>query len=376
MKIAIFTDSYLPYHSGVVRSIITFSRELRALGHKVYIFAPAYTTKQAPEEGVFRFISIKAPTYKEFALAIPLSSSVLRTLKNLQIEIIHVHSPFLLGRMGAWAARRLGLPLVFTYHTLYEYYVHYFPLAPNLLRRLVRRFTISFCNRCDLVIAPTRSIAGYLNNHGVKTRVDIIPTGIEIHSFQGDKLWLRQQFGIRPEEKILLYVGRLGKEKNLEFLLQAFQRIYSQNSLARLILVGGGPLKNFLEAEAVRLGINRALIFPGSFPWEMMPNIYAGADVFVFASVTETQGLVIAEAKAAGLPVVAVKAFGVADMVEDGEDGFLTPLDINSFVERVMVLLNKETLRQEMSRKAYLNAQKLAAPLVAAKLAAAYYELL
>ncbi|QGP93499.1 Alpha-monoglucosyldiacylglycerol synthase [Neomoorella glycerini] len=376
MHIGIFTDSYLPYTSGVVRSIVTFTNELRNLGHRVSIFAPSYG-KCRPEKDIYRFRSLKAPTFKEFALAIPVAPALPRALRELRIDLIHVHSPFLMGQLGARMARQLGLPLVATYHTLYEEYVHYFPLAPRLMRKAVRHYTVSFCNRCQLVITPTEVITAYLQENGVKVPVVSIPTGIELDRFQNlDPTWLRRYLQLPPEEVMLLHVGRLGKEKNITFILQAFALVHQQVPHTRLVLVGSGPLKETLQSQARSLGINQAVTFAGSFPFEQMPAVYAGADLFIFASVTETQGLVIAEAKAAGLPVVAVKAYGVEEMVVNGKDGFLTPLDINAFSVCVLQLVKDLSLRRRLGEQARHNAAGLAAAAMARRLEAQYQVLL
>ncbi|MDK2815394.1 MAG: 1,2-diacylglycerol 3-alpha-glucosyltransferase [Moorella sp. (in: firmicutes)] len=372
MHIGIFTDSYLPYTSGVVRSIVTFSNELRRLGHRVSIFAPSYGNSR-PEKDIYRFHSLRAPTFKEFALAIPVAPALPRVLRELRIDLIHVHSPFLMGQLGARMARQLGLPLVATYHTLYEEYVHYFPLAPRLMRKAVRHYTVSFCNRCQLVITPTEVITAYLRENGVKVPVVSIPTGIELDRFQNlDSTWLRKYLQLPPEEIILLHVGRLGKEKNITFILQAFAFVHQQVPDTRLVLVGSGPLKETLQSQARSLGINQAVTFAGSFPFEQMPAVYAGADLFIFASVTETQGLVIAEAKAAGLPVVAVKAYGVEEMVVNGKDGFLTSLDINTFSACVLQLVKDLSLRRQMGEQARQNAAAFAAAAMARRLEAQY----
>lgn len=372
MHIGIFTDSYLPYTSGVVRSIVTFSNELRRLGHRVSIFAPSYGNSR-PEKDIYRFHSLRAPTFKEFALAIPVAPALPRVLRELRIDLIHVHSPFLMGQLGARMARQLGLPLVATYHTLYEEYVHYFPLAPRLMRKAVRHYTVSFCNRCQLVITPTEVITAYLRENGVKVPVVSIPTGIELDRFQNlDSTWLRKYLQLPPEEIILLHVGRLGKEKNITFILQAFAFVHQQVPDTRLVLVGSGPLKETLQSQARSLGINQAVTFAGSFPFEQMPAVYAGADLFIFASVTETQGLVIAEAKAAGLPVVAVKAYGVEEMVVNEKDGFLTSLDINTFSACVLQLVKDLSLRRQMGEQARQNAVAFAAAAMARRLEAQY----
>lgn len=372
MKIAVFTDSYRPYRSGVVTSIETFKEELESLGHEIYVFAPAYPNQQK-EDKVFRFPSVPAPTNKDFTLAVPFHPALKEILDSWRPDIIHVHSPFLLGSLGARHARRMRVPLVFTFHTLYEEYVHYFPFAKKMARKVTRKLSKKFCNRCDLVVVPTKAIENYLFEIGVKAVIRVVPTGIKIENFSsGDRDWLRRRYGIPEREKILLFVGRLGQEKNIGFLLEAFFKLLVFYPEATLVLVGGGPEEKTLRSLTARVGYQNRVIFTGKIPKQEVPNFYAGADLFVFASVTETQGLVIAEAKAAGLPVVAVEAYGVKEMVVNGVDGFLTGLDRENFTAKILELLENERLRLEFSRRAKINAVQFSSRNCAKKLLEGY----
>ncbi|ACA59617.1 glycosyltransferase family 4 protein [Candidatus Desulforudis audaxviator] len=379
MRVAIFTDSYRPYTSGVVRSIETFSEELLALGHQVYIFAPRYGQVQSREETIFRFYSVPSPTNPDYNIAIPISLRLKATLKQLKVNIIHVHSPFMLGRLGARCARDLELPLVFTYHTLYDQYVHYIPVARNLTRKMTQKLSVQFCNRCDMVLVPTWVIGEYIRGLGVQVPVTKLPSGIKVEDFQqGDPQWLRERYGIGAEEKVLLFVGRLGQEKNIEFLLRAYRQVLDglPQTPVRLVLVGGGPETGNLKLMAQALGIAERTVFTGPLAGRDVVHCYAGADLFVFPSVTETQGLVIGEAKAAGVPAVAVDAFGVAEMVSHGEDGFLTSLSEQAFSEKILLLLNDEGLRRRMASTARENARELSAKVLAGQLENVYRRLI
>jgi len=376
VKIGIFTDSYLPYTSGVVRSIQTFTEELTNNGHEVFIFAPRYRNCHE-ESRVFRFSSIPSPTNRDFNLAVPFSIRLKPTIKKLNLDLIHVHSPFLLGRLGARYARRLGIPLVFTFHTLYDQYVHYVPFAQSFSRELVQKISRTFCNRCHAVFVPTGVIGDYLRGIGVRAPIYVVPTGIRVEEYQGgDRGWLQCRFNLPPGERILLFVGRLGKEKNINFLLECFEIINRDISNTRLVLVGGGPEEEELKNKANELGIAGKVTFTGVLPPSDVVNCYAGADIFVFPSVTETQGIVIAEAKAAGLPVVAVAAYGVSEMVQDGDDGFLTELDPLQFVDKICLLLKDDDLWKEMSLKARQNAEKMSVANCTAKLIDCYRQVI
>ncbi len=376
MKIGIFTDSFRPYKSGVVRSIESFSNQLTSMGHEVYVFGPDYPNCEK-EERVFRFISIPAPTQPDFTLAIPFSPKLGKTIKDLGIDIIHLQSPFLLGRLGLRYARRYNIPLVFTYHTMYDQYVHYLPIAKKFSKVLMQRWSKDFCNQCDLVITPTEIVQEHIKNSGVKVPVISLSTGIDIAEFEDtDSTWLRQKYGFKDDETILLHIGRLGKEKNVSFLLKAFKEILTHQPKGKLVIVGGGPdLKN-LQSIAEELDINEHVIFTGIIPRKQLINAYAGADIFIFASLTETQGLVLCEAKAAGLPVVAVKALGASEMINDGMDGFLTRYSQEHFIEKILLLMEDPELRVVMSQKAKESAFEMSSYNQTKKLLGAYKRLL
>ncbi|MTI79609.1 MAG: glycosyltransferase family 4 protein [Firmicutes bacterium] len=376
MKIGMFSDSYRPYTSGVVRSLETFKDELKVMGHEVNIFAPNYPNCEK-EPDVHRFFSIPAPTNKDFTLAIPFSVGMLSKLKKLNLDIIHVHSPFLLGRLGARYARKLGIPLVFTYHTLYDKYVHYVPIGQNVTKEITQKFANDFCNQCDQVIVPTNVIVQRLKKQGVVVPVEAVPTGIYTKEFRtADKDWLSNKYNISKDKKIMLFVGRIGQEKNIEFLLNSFIKTNQADQDTVLVLVGSGPEEEKIRQKVKIYNLQQNVIFTGTLPKPEVVKAYAGADLFVFASVTETQGLVIAEAKAAGLPVVAVDAYGVSEMVENGEDGFLCPLDINVFSNAVLKILNDSNLRDLMGQNALENAEKLSSRNCARKLLSVYERLI
>ncbi len=378
MNIGIFTDSFRPYTSGVVRSIELFSREFRDRSHNVYIFGPDYPLLQPPkEEGVFRFASVPAPTMPEFSLSIPISVHLSPTIKKIGLDIIHVQSPFLLGRLGARAARRHRLPLVFTFHTLYDQYVHYFPIAQKATRQIVQNYGRDFCNRCNAVVAPSQLVTNYLQHIGVRTPVRTIPTGIELSEFKNlDSGWLQKNHGVSPDEKVLLFVGRLGKEKNVTFLIKAFISVLNAHPSTRLVLVGKGPQESYLRRQCEQHGISDRVIFTGVLPRDKIVHCYASSDLFVFPSVTETQGLVIGEAKATGLPVVAIRAFGPAEMVVNEEDGLLTDPSLPDFTSAILRLLEDQELYRSMSVKAKENVSLISSGNCADKMLELYRELI
>lgn len=375
LRIGVFTESWKPYVSGVVRSIDSFAAGLAGLGHELYIFAPSYPGHRRREQNVFRFLSLPAPTNPDFRLSIPLSLRLGATAGRLGLDLIHVHSPFLMGQLGARLARRLRLPLVFTFHTLYHHYAHYVPLPRLLTEWAALRWSRDFCNGCDLVIAPTSGVRDFLCQLGVTVPIEVLPTGVDPRRFRhGDPAWLRTTYRL-GDGPVLLYVGRLGQEKNLSLLLRAYRRVRAARPDARLVLVGDGPQEPQLREEALRLGVAEGVAFVGRFGDRELAHAYAGADVFVFPSVTETQGIVLAEAQAAGLPVVAMRALGTADMVEDGRDGLLCDLSEESFAGAVLRLLADAGLRAAMARAARAKGEALTAPRMARRLSDLYHGL-
>jgi len=378
LKIGIFTDSYKPYTSGVVTSICTFREELENLGHQIYIFAPSYPGYSEHEDGVYRYYSVPSPTNPDYTLAIPIFPGMNSLLKRLDLDIIHVHSPFTMGRVGLHYARRYDTPIVFTYHTLYDQYVHYVPVAQDLARDVTIKYSKNFCNQCDHIVVPSREVESILTELNIKTPRSVIPTGVPIEKFnQGDRQWLREHYDIPEKNRILLFVGRLTKEKNLDFLLDAFKEIHQQTPDTSLVITAQGPMEGELKKHALRLGLDlkQDVIFTGALPFDTLVNVYYSADLFVFSSVTETQGLVLIEAMAAGIPVVAVRAYGVQDMVDDGVNGYLTPCSIPEFSQAVCKLLEDDKTYQKFSRNALLKADSLSSHNMARKLEELYLQL-
>ncbi|MDR7483020.1 MAG: glycosyltransferase family 4 protein [Armatimonadota bacterium] len=351
VRVGVFTDSYLPRISGVVRSIEAFVSELRRQGHHVSIFAPGYRGFVDADPDVVRFPSVRPPGHPDFPLAIPVDRRFLAKLAARRPSVIHTHSPFLMGAAGRYAARRLGLPLVFTHHTMYAEYVHYVPLfPPRLSRQVVTRYTARYCNRCTAVIAPSRAVRAWLRSIGVVTPIEVLPTaGFELARFDRlDPSWVRPRYGVPSGAPLVITVGRLASEKRFDILLAAFADA-ARGGPAHLLVVGGGPEAPVLRHLAGQLGVGSQVIFTGPLDHDRVLDCYAAADVFAFASPTETQGLVVIEAMAAGLPVAAVRAGGVAEAVGDGETGLLVDPDPAALAAAIRRLLHDEPLRRRLS---------------------------
>lgn len=371
MHIGLFTDSYLPRQSGVVRAVEVTVRSLRRRGHRVSVIAPRYPRFTDTDPGVYRFPSISPPRYPDFPLAVPFSTAHLHAIQELQLDLVHTHSPFLLGGVGLWAARVLHRPVIFTYHTLYTEYAHYAPVLGEVTRPLIVAFTTAYCNRCDRVLASVPSLAVLLRQHGVRVPIDVVPSaGVEPSEFDGVPAGrMRKHFGIPEEAALLIFVGRLGKEKGIPLLLAALTALPPS---VWLLIVGDGPERASLGTCAERLGVASRVVFAGAQEHARVVEALATSDLFVFPSRTETLGLALLEAMAAGRAVVAVAAGATVDLVRDGENGRVVPPDPRAFAEAVRDLLGNAERRAAMAARARVVAGTFAQEQVTDRLIAAY----
>ncbi|OGB87215.1 hypothetical protein A3J44_01885 [candidate division WOR-1 bacterium RIFCSPHIGHO2_02_FULL_45_12] len=367
MKIAFFSNSYLPYLSGVTISVKTLKDELVALGHEVFIVGPQYPGHQETDPKILRLFSLPA-TYPGYRFVFPYSPGIFARLKREKIDLIHAHQPFGVG-LAAWLlARQMKIPFVYSYHTLFSRYVHHAPFIPQKLAKwAVAKYLTFFCRQADTIIVPSEMVRRLLVLRKIKTPIQVIPTGINLKKITEHKTpntGHRKKHNIPPNAKILLYTGRISQEKNIPFLLEAFAEIQKQEPETRLILVGGGPKEKAYQQLARH---NKNIIFTGKRPHEEVLDYCFAADLFVYASTTETQGLVLTEAKACGLPVVAVFGGGISDVVGSGIDGYLVPQNQSKFIEHVLRLLRDDQLRQNMGHKAKQNIEESFSSVAVAK---------
>ncbi len=364
LRIGHFSESFHPVQNGVTTSLLTLVRELRACGHKVWIFAPAHQEQPEREVNVLRFPSFVSAFNREYPLAYPFYPRLALTthFSRLRLNVVHTHTPFVLGLTGANLAIRRSTPLVTTFHTLYSRYSHYMPLLPDTVtQNLIEHYLPWYYNRCTEIICPSQIASEALLAMGVEQPIEVIPTGVplpapELISVDAAAA-LRNELEIRPDTPVLLYAGRLAPEKNIPWLLEVFARVLVEEPRSLLLIAGGGPIQPDLEAHAESLGIAANVRWLGPVPRRKMDTFYAAADVFCFPSPSETQGLVIGEARAAGLPCVVVDAGGAPELVVDGEDGYrIPPDDSDLFTARVLELLGNRHLRETMRKQARQNA--------------------
>jgi glycosyltransferase involved in cell wall biosynthesis len=353
MRVGLFTNNYLPFRGGVTTAVETLRQGLEALGHRTWVFAPAAPDPHPDPPFVLRYPSVPAPTYPGFSLPVPVSRRLGRLARALELDVVHVHHPFLLGVTGRRLARRQGVPLVFTYHTRYEKYAHYVPLPPRLVRPLAVRLACRFAASADLVVAPSDHVADTLRRRGIEAPVAVIPTGVDLELFSpGSRERARRRLGLPVEGLICLYTGRLDREKSIERVLDAFESVAAAVSTATLHLVGKGSHAEALQRRAAAGRARHRVVFQGGMVREALPDYYRAADLFLFASETETQGLVLAEAHACGLPAVAVRAPGVEEVVVDGHTGLLTKPAARDLAEAAVGLLLDGARRAAMARAA------------------------
>lgn len=301
LRVGLFTECYHPIRNGIVASIDALASVLRERGHEAVFVAPEMPSYRDVRADLVRVPSLPLPTRTAYRLTVPYLP---RTLGAL--SLVHAHSPFVTGWLGARAAHRARVPLVFTYHTQLEEYAHYVPFESNATRTAASQLTRSYANSADAVIVPTEAMERRLRSLGVRTRIEVIPSGIDVAFFGAGRRndALRGRLGVAADQRMVLSVGRLGREKNIELAIEAFARI--EDPSARLVIVGDGPHREALERVAARSGVAERTTFAREFRRADLPDVYASADVLLFSSSSETQGLVLVEALAAGLPIVAV----------------------------------------------------------------------
>jgi 1,2-diacylglycerol 3-alpha-glucosyltransferase len=359
MRVALYTNNYVPFCGGVTVSVETLRRGLEARGHEAWVLAPRFPGAVADPPRVLRYPSVPASTYPEFPLAIPYARRIAARVRELDVDVFHAHHPFLLGPAAARLARRQGRPLVFTYHTRYEKYAHYVPLSRAVVERAAVALSARFARRADAVIAPSARVRDELQRQGVRAPIAVVPTGVDLTRFRpGDRDAARRALGLALDEPLLLYVGRLDREKSVDRLLRAFDHVAGTLPRARLVLVGPGKEAASLRALAAQLPCAARVSFMGARPHDTLAVCYQAADLFLFASETETQGLVLAEAAACGLAAVAVSAPGCDEVVRDGVTGVLAKPEPTALAEAALGLLLDDARRAGMGTRARAVAER------------------
>ena len=383
MNIGLFTDTYFPQINGVGTSTYTLAKQLRSLGHNVYIFTPKdpNATYGPYEEGVIRMPSMPFIFIHSFRVGLFYSPTRLVKIANLNLDIIHTQTEFSLGTFGKIFSKTFGIPMVHTYHTMYQDYVHYIVNGAIITTSMAHTVSRVFCNFAASVIAPTAKVKSSLLQYGVTKHINIIPTGIDINKFRASNypeneiLELKHKVGINDTDKVILFVGRIAKEKSIEIILNELPAVFTEDPSVKFLIVGDGPHKETLENLVTELNINNNVIFAGAKPWAEIGKYYQLGDIFISASVSETQGLTFIEAMAAGLPVIAKNDPCIDGVIIDGENGviFENSLDIG---QKIAFLLNNKENYSTLSSNAVKFAENLSEENFAQKIEAVYNDIL
>jgi len=329
MKICMMTNTYLPHVGGVARSVSTFAEEYRRRKHQVLVVAPDFDGKTLSRKAASFVLRVPAFQHfngSDFSVRLPLATVLLERLDAFKADIIHAHHPFLLGDTALRIAADKNVPVVFTHHTRYEDYTHYVPFDSPTLKEAAINLSTLFANLCDGVIAPSESLAELIKQRGVTVPVRVVPTGVDVEAFAaGDGGKFRRKVKLPPKAFVVGHVGRLAPEKNLGYLANAVAQFLKRTPDAWFLVVGGGPSEQALRETFVNAGVGDRMILAGKQTGRALADAYRAMDAFAFASLSETQGLVVTEAMAASVPVVALDAPGVREVVRNRQNGFLLP---------------------------------------------------
>jgi len=354
MRIGIFTDTYHPDINGVVTSIKMLEREMKKRGHEVYIFSPS---KHEPTENQNLYMLKSIPLFVakkfKYRVATFYSRPIAKEIKELNLDIVHTQSEFSLALFGKIISRKFDIPFIHTYHTMWEDYMHYIvPIkgTRNIYpKRFARNFSKNFVRKAECIITPSKKTEKYLKYRcDVKNKpIYIIPTGIDIEPFNPsnftneDRNNLKKSIGINENDKVVLFIGRIGEEKSIDQVMSAMPEVFKTLSNTKFVLVGDGPAKESLLEQTLKLGISDKVIFTGPIPWEKIALYYSIGDVFVNASTSETQGLTYIEAMASGIPVVAKYAPNLSEFIHNNENGLLVRFERDFSKSIISVLTNK-----------------------------------
>jgi 1,2-diacylglycerol 3-alpha-glucosyltransferase len=367
MRIVMTTDTYWPRINGVTVAVEGFRRALTKLGHEVIVLAPLYPRPEGDasppdDERIIRFPAFSLPFSPEDRLGYPAARwRITRLLEDLKPDVVHAHSEFTIGFGGKSYCRRSGVPHVMTCHTYWEHYIQaYFPfLLPAAAKLIARTWSRSDYRLVDCLTVPSQFLKRHLLTYGVETPIEVIPNGVDPEEFTMSPAERAEQAAyfrrVMPQlagRRLLLYVGRIAHEKNIDFLLECLGRVIRTVPKALLLMAGDGPYRAGLERKAAAQGLGGNVLFPGYLDRKKLAYIYGASDLFVFSSKTETQGLVLVEAMTCGTPVVALRATATEEVLTDGEGGSLVEEDIAAFTDRVLYYLRDEHARKAAGERA------------------------
>lgn len=376
MEIGFFTDGYLPQINGVATSTEELAVSLRKIKTKVTVVAPNFPNFKDKDKNVLRLKSVKIYKNPDIRIAYMFPDRILGQVITKDFDVIHGFSGGSIPSLGMALSKIKGKPYVFTYNTRWNQYTHYILNGRVVKPKAIEKAMTAFCNRCNIVVAPADFIKDELLSFGVKKPIIVIPNGVDTKKFaEAKKGLIREDLGIKKDDMAVLYLGRLSKEKSVDFLIKVFAKVSKEIPNAYLLIAGDGPEKKALENLVKKLNLTHKIIFLGLIDFKDVPSVYKEADVFVFASQTETQGMVVLEAMASGLPVLAAKDRVFQDVIESGQDGFLIEKNEDKFSKTLINLLKDENLRKLISQNAIKKAGKFSLEEIAGKFDTLYKSL-
>ncbi len=387
MRVLFISDVYFPRVNGVSTSIRTFRQDLARAGVETQLVAPRYEPRAAAagaadpgEPGVLRVAAAGVPGDPEDRrMSWRALQRALAALQPGAFDLVHIHTPFIAHYAGVRFARRANIPVLATYHTFFEEYLHhYLPVLPRTLgRALARGFTRSQCAAVQALIAPSKPMRAVLEEYGVRAPIHVLPTGLAADRFRaGDGAAFRARAGIGAQRPLVTYIGRVAHEKNIGFLVQMFVQVLAAVPEALLVIAGEGPARAALRAQVTALGLAPHVYFAGYLDRDtQLLDCYAAADVFVFASRTETQGLVLLEAMAQGTPVVSTAELGTRSILVPASGALVVPEEYGAFAAAVVRVLGDAGLRAALGARGREYARGWSSAAMAARLAGIYCEL-
>lgn len=388
MKIGIFTDTYNPVTSGVVTSINMLEQEMKKRGHEVFVFTTSKSIQPNDNQTLYMLNSIPLLIAKQYKnrIATFYSREIAKQIKEIGLDIVHTQTEFSVGAFGKIISRKYDIPFIHTYHTMWEDYVHYIsPLKGRNIRlkRLARTISRAFVRKAECVITPSNKTAKYLKYKcKVKNKpIYVIPTGIDIAPFKSSNFTeeerdnLKKSLGIKPNEKIILFLGRVASEKSIDVIMDIMPSIFEEHPDYKFLIVGDGPSKKDLEEQARKLNIDKNVIFTGKVPWNEVPKYYNIGDVFVNASITETQGLTFIEAMSAEIPVVAKYAPNLSEFIHTNKNGILVKKN-SDFKKAIIDVIENENLRKTLIRGGNETAKEYSIEVFGDKLEILYTEII
>jgi len=362
MKILITTDVFAPAVNGVVTSVLNLCTQLKKIGNDVRILTLSNNKYSYKEKNVYYIKSFGINIYSNTRATVHFHDKYIKEILDWEPDIIHSQCEFFTFIFAKNIAKKLNIPIVHTYHTMYEYYTHYFTRHKKFGKKVVSMASKIVLSNVNTVIAPTQKVNDILKNYGVKNRIVTVPTGIELKKFKREDTdneieALKENLGIEKDSKVLVTIGRLAKEKNIDELLKNMKELIKSNKKIMLLIVGDGPYRHELENKVSEENLKNNVIFTGMIAPENIYKYYQIGDIFVSASESETQGLTYLESLASGLPTVCKKDECLNNVIIDDYNGFLYE-NSNEYIEKLKLILNDHKLYTTMSNNAYKIAAK------------------